>query len=75
MGMNAASFDLALGDLVDLSRRYSQQKEELAERFTRVYLERLMAHTAGNQTAAAKVAGLDRSYLGTLLVKHGLSRG
>jgi DNA-binding protein Fis len=40
-----------------------------------VYLERLMAHTSGNQTAAAKIAGLDRSYLGTLLVKHGLTRG
>jgi DNA-binding protein Fis len=35
----------------------------------------LMAHTAGNQSQAAKLAGLNRSYLGRLLVKHGLGRG
>ena len=43
--------------------------------FTRVYLQALLSHTNGNQTSAAKLAGLDRSYLGRLLVKHGLSRG
>jgi len=34
-----------------------------------------MAHTGGNQSTAARIAGLNRSYLGRLLVKHGLSRG
>jgi DNA-binding NtrC family response regulator len=75
VGANTATLEMALSDLVDLSRRYSLQKEELSERFTRVYLQRLIAHTAGNRTAAAKIAGLDRSYLASLLVKHGLSRG
>jgi transcriptional regulator with GAF, ATPase, and Fis domain len=75
VGANAAALDLSLGDLVDLNRPYAAQKEELADRFTKIYLQRLIARTGGNQTAAAKIAGLDRSYLGRLLVKHGLSKG
>jgi transcriptional regulator with GAF, ATPase, and Fis domain len=74
VGANAAALDLALGDLVDLNRPYAAQKEELAERFTKIYLQRLLARTGGNQTAAAKLAGLDRTYLGRLLVKLGLSK-
>jgi DNA-binding protein Fis len=65
---------MALGDLVDVGRSYAAQKEELCERFTRIYLQALMVHTAGNQTAAAKLAELDRSYLGRLLTKHRLSK-
>ena len=63
-----------LADLVEVGRPYADQKEHVAEVFTRVYLQALLAHTNGNQTSAAKLAGLDRSYLGRLLVKHGLSR-
>jgi DNA-binding NtrC family response regulator len=66
--------DLALGDLIDLARPYAEQKDELSERFTRIYLQALLAQTRGNQSAAAKLAGLDRTYLGRLLLKHGLSR-
>jgi DNA-binding protein Fis len=65
---------MALGDLVDVTRPYAAQKDELSERFTRLYLQALMSHTNGNQSAAAKLADLDRSYLGKLLVKHGLSK-
>jgi len=67
-----ANLDVALGEGLDMARPYAEQKDELSERFTRVYLAALMAHTAGNQTAAAKLAGLDRSYLGKLLAKHGI---
>jgi two-component system, NtrC family, response regulator GlrR len=73
-GSTSTALDMALGDLVDVAREYAAQKEELAERFTRHYLQALMAHTGGNQTQAAKLAGLDRSYLGRLLVKHNLSK-
>ncbi len=68
------TLDGALRERVDPTRPYADQKEELVDRFTRLYLERLMQAFSGNQTAAAKAAGLDRSYLGRLLVKHGLSR-
>ncbi len=67
--------DNALGDLVDLSRPYADQKTEIAERFTRVYLQALMLETGFNQSAAAKIAGLDRTHLGRMLAKHGLSKG
>ncbi len=73
-GSTSTTLEMALGDLVDVSRPYADQKEELAERFTRSYLQALMVHTRGNQSAAAKLAGLDRSYLGRLLVKHKLTK-
>jgi DNA-binding NtrC family response regulator len=73
-GSTATVLEMVLGDLVDVTRSYADQKEELCERFTRIYLQALIAHTGGNQSQAAKIAGLDRSYLGKLLVKHRLSK-
>jgi DNA-binding NtrC family response regulator len=73
--MRGSTLDPALADLVDVSRPYSEQKDELSDRFTRVYLHALMREAGGNQTTAARMAGLDRTYLGRLLVKHGLSKG
>ena len=73
-GSTSTGIEMALGDLVDVTRPYAAQKDELSERFTRLYLQALMSHTNGNQSAAAKLADLDRSYLGKLLVKHGLSK-
>ena len=70
---NEALVDLGLGELVDVSRPYAELKEELTDRFTRIYLAALIAHTRGNQTAAARLAGLDRTYLGRLLAKHGVT--
>ena len=70
---NEALVDLGLGELVDVSRPYAELKEELPDRFTRIYLAALIAHTRGNQTAAARLAGLDRTYLGRLLAKHGVT--
>jgi two-component system response regulator GlrR len=58
--------------LVDLERPFMDQKEALADRFTREYLTRLMEHTSGNQSEAARVSGLERSYLRKLLIKHGV---
>jgi transcriptional regulator with GAF, ATPase, and Fis domain len=67
--------DLALAEMLDPSRPYAEQKEALGERFTKLYLEAVLARAGGNQTAAARVAGLDRSYLGRLLAKHGITGG
>jgi DNA-binding NtrC family response regulator len=67
--------DQAFAEMVDVAKPYADQKDEVTDRFTRVYLTALMAHTGGNQSTAARIAGLNRSYLGRLLVKHGLSRG
>jgi DNA-binding NtrC family response regulator len=69
-----ALLELALRELVDLGRSYAEQKDELGDQFTRLYLEALLAASGGNRTAAARVAGLDRTYLGRLLTKYGMGK-
>jgi transcriptional regulator with GAF, ATPase, and Fis domain len=64
---------LALSEFVDVRVPYAEQKDELQDRFMRAYLEQLMAYTNGNQTAAARISGLDRSYIGRLLTKFGMT--
>ena len=59
---------------IDVTRPYAEQKDAIVDRFTRLYLEALLAHTSGNQTLAADLAGLGRTYLCRLLHKHGLTR-
>jgi DNA-binding NtrC family response regulator len=66
--------DRSLRRRIDVRRPYSEQKDALVDRFTRLYLDALLAHTAGNQTAAADLAGLGRTYLSRVLSKYGLAR-
>jgi DNA-binding NtrC family response regulator len=66
--------DRLFADLCDVRRPYGEQKDFVNDIFTRVYLQALLTHTRGHQTQAAKLAGLDRSYLGRLLVKYGLAK-
>jgi transcriptional regulator with GAF, ATPase, and Fis domain len=72
--ISGKSLDDALLGTVDITRPYAEQKEEVAERFTRAYLKQLLDHTGGNQTIAARLAGLDRGYLGRLVAKFDLKR-
>ncbi len=58
-----------LREVVDLSRPYLEQRDALVDDFTRVYLEALLMRAGGNQTVAAQIAGLDRTYLGRLIAK------
>ena len=67
--------DLLFERRIDLARSYADQKDALLEQFTRAYLVRLMQHAGGNQSVAARISGLDRSWLWRLLVKHGLAKG
>lgn len=64
----------ALEDVVDASRPYAEQKDIVADHFARIYLTRLLERTGGNQSEAARLSGLDRTYLGRLLVKHGVTK-
>jgi two-component system, NtrC family, response regulator GlrR len=64
-----APLDEALRSFVD-ERPYAEQKQELIDRFTRCYLQALLARTGGNRTAAAQLAGLDRAYLTRLLDRY-----
>jgi transcriptional regulator with GAF, ATPase, and Fis domain len=66
--------DAAIRRSLTLDRAYAEQKDELANRFTRLYLEALLRRVGGNQTEAAKLANLNRGYLGRLVAKHGLGK-
>jgi two-component system, NtrC family, nitrogen regulation response regulator GlnG len=66
--------DLALSRFVNPEQTYAAQKDEILQRFTRAYLERLLEATGGNQSRAARQSGLERSYLGKLLGRLGLRR-
>jgi DNA-binding NtrC family response regulator len=50
---------------------YLAQRDALVEAFTRTYVAALLERTRGNQTEAARIAGLDRTYFGRLLAKLG----
>jgi two-component system, NtrC family, response regulator GlrR len=62
----------SLDHLVDVNRPYLEARDELVERFSRLYLERVLEQAQQNQTVAAKLAGLDRTYFGRLLARYGL---
>jgi DNA-binding NtrC family response regulator len=51
---------------------YRAAREQALAQFERAYLERLMANSDGNVSAAARTAGVDRKYIRDLLKKHGL---
>jgi DNA-binding NtrC family response regulator len=53
---------------------YLEQRDALVDAFTRKYVTVLLERTRGNQTEAARIAGLDRTYFGRLLAKLGRSR-
>lgn len=67
-----AGLDEALEQLVDIAVPYAELKEQLVARFTRIYLTQLLAHTKGNRSEAARIAQLDRTYLGRLVGKLGV---
>jgi DNA-binding NtrC family response regulator len=66
--------EAALRQLIDPARSYQEQKEAFVNRFARAYLEMVLARTGGNQSEAARVSGVERSYLGKLLLKHGIGK-
>jgi len=70
----AATLDLGLREMADPRRPYANQKDALVDRFTALYLEVLLEAAGGNQTVAARWAGLDRGYLGRLIAKYGVQK-
>jgi DNA-binding NtrC family response regulator len=73
-GTTGAGIEAALSSFVDPTRTYADQKQEIVDLFTRAYLERLLDTTSGNQSEAARLSGLERSYLGKLIARLGLKR-
>jgi hypothetical protein len=59
--------DAALRQIIDVHQPYQKLKSDLQDRFLKIYIALLLAEVGGNQAAAARLAGLDRTYLGRLL--------
>ncbi len=63
-------------DAIDLfvtpNKSYADQKQELMQLFTKAYLRQLMERTGGNQSEAARLSGLERTYIGRLMGRLGL---
>jgi DNA-binding NtrC family response regulator len=68
----AGAMATALAPFIDSERPYLEQRDALVDEFSRLYLSTLLARAGGNQTTAAKLAGLDRKYLARLLARYGL---
>jgi DNA-binding NtrC family response regulator len=62
----------ALRGSLDFGTPYQEQKDAFVEVFSRVYFEALLARTGGNQSEAARISGVERSYFGKLLTKFGV---
>jgi two-component system, NtrC family, response regulator GlrR len=58
--------------VVDASRPYPTERARLLDRFERLYVEALLAEHGGQVVRAARAAGIDRTYLRRLVVKHGI---
>ncbi|HEY5960360.1 MAG TPA: sigma 54-interacting transcriptional regulator [Polyangiaceae bacterium] len=54
---------------LDLERPYQEQKEWLLNQFIDTYLTELLRRTNGNQSAAARIAGLDRAHLNKMVAR------
>src|SRR5262249_2344717 len=74
-GSKSAMIRMALAEMMDVHRPFAEQRDELVELYTSMYLKELLAHTGGNQSLASRVSGIDRTYLGRLLVKYRLTKG
>ncbi|HEY6729119.1 MAG TPA: sigma-54 dependent transcriptional regulator [Polyangiaceae bacterium] len=70
----SSNLEGSLSRFVDPKLPYADQKERLLAQFSRIYLTELLKSTAGNQSEAARVSGLERSYLGKLLAKLDVPR-
>jgi DNA-binding NtrC family response regulator len=57
----------ALRRYIALDQPYAAQKERLLQLFVDLYVDALLAHTGGNQSEAARLSGLERSYLNRLV--------
>lgn len=66
--------EMALRQALDLDEPYQEQKERITALFSRIYFEALLDKAGGNQSEAARIGGIERSYLRKLLEKFGVKR-
>ena len=57
----------------DFSRPYKDLKEEAIEKFTRHYLNNLLAHTKGNVSLSAQISGIKRQSLQKIIKRYNVA--
>ena len=62
------------GPVYTADRPFRDVKAEVVERFERAYLTDLLRRAQGNLSEAARLSGLERKYLYTILDKYGLRK-
>jgi len=62
----AAQLEQLAHDAIDPCKPYAPQKEQWLETFTRLYVQGLMSSTGNNRSEAARISGIERSYLNKL---------
>lgn len=60
----------ALRRSINLDEPYAAQKERLLQLFLDVYVDAVLERTNGNQTEAARLSGIERSYLNRLVKRR-----
>jgi DNA-binding NtrC family response regulator len=71
--VSAEGFSHLLRSALDMAVPYQEQKERLVNQFIDVYLTELLRRAQGNQSEAARIAGLDRAHLNKMVSR--LRRG
>jgi DNA-binding NtrC family response regulator len=71
----AVNLATAVEALVDPSLTYAEHKRQLLECFQRAYFRKLLVRTAGNQSEAARLAAVERSYLSKLIKQLSVDGG
>ena len=72
--VDAGALESALRAAIDVTQPYANRKQEVVDAFRKVYFQKLLEHTSGNQSEAARLSGLERSYLNKLVHIMGLRR-
>ncbi len=70
----AGLLEIALKQHIDPDRPYQEQKDGFTNLFSRLYFEALLERTGGNQSEAARISKVERSYLSKLLGKYGVKK-
>jgi len=63
----ASDLESSLRRYIALEQPYAGQKERLLQLFLELYVDAMLAHTGGNQSEAARLSGIERSYLNRVL--------
>lgn len=66
------NLDELLLRMIDVTKPYAPQKEQLVSRFSQLFVKTLLAHTNGNQSEASRISGLERSHLNKLVTRFTL---